>query len=238
MITGASRRLPGTVLPERYAESWRQPFYDRVASVISPGAAIVDVGSGRSPSVPVELRPRDCRYVGLDISATELAAAAPGSYDEAVVADLLAAPAGMSERFDLAVSWQVLEHVRSLPDALDAIHGLLRPGGHVAALLSGRWALFALANRLIPQQLGIRFMAATLGRDPDTVFPAHYDRATMNGLTSALRGWRHAEIVPRWRGAGYLSAFPRLQALYLVYEDWAGESHPNLATHYLVFARK
>src|SRR5213075_133047 len=100
VITVSSRRLPSPVLPERYAEPWRQPFYDRVASVISPGSAIVDVGSGRSPAVPVDLRPPDCRYVGLDISASELAAAAPCSYDEAVVADLLAAPEGLSERFD------------------------------------------------------------------------------------------------------------------------------------------
>jgi SAM-dependent methyltransferase len=225
-------------LPERYAEPWREAFYDRVASVLAPGAAILDVGAGRAPTIPVDLRPRDSRYVGLDVSASELAAAPAGSYDETVVADLLGAPIELAGAFDLAVSWQVLEHVRSLPAALAAIRGFLRPGGHLAALLSGRWALFAVANRLVPRGLGLRFMGATLGREPDTVFPAHYDSATMRGLTTALADWASHEIVPRYRGAEYLSGLPRAQSVYLRYEDRAHESHPNLATHYLVFAQK
>ena len=240
LVRGAPRRGRDDIegLPERYAVPWRRSFYEYVARVLAPGAAILDVGSGRSPAIPVDLRPPDCRYVGLDISARELAAAPVGSYDEAVVADLLEPPPELAGRFDLVVSWQVLEHVDSLVVALDAIHGCLRSGGHLAALLSGRWALFAVANRLIPRRIGVRLMGATLERDPETVFPARYDRATMSGITAALRGWTEAEIVPRYRGAGYLCAFPRLQALYVVYEGWARESHPNLATHYLVFAEK
>jgi 2-polyprenyl-6-hydroxyphenyl methylase/3-demethylubiquinone-9 3-methyltransferase len=218
--------------------AWRRAFYDYVTRVVAPGALILDVGSGASPAIPDELRPRGCHYVGLDISPSELAAAPAHSYDETIVADLLEVRPELEGRFDLVVSWQVLEHVHSLPAALDAIHAYLRPGGHLAALLSGRWALFAVANRVIPRRLGVRLMSATLGRDPNTVFPAHYDRATMSDLTSALRGWSHQEVVPRYRGAGYLCALPRLQALYLLYEGWVAESHPNLATHYLVFAQK
>jgi SAM-dependent methyltransferase len=216
---------------------WRRTFYDYVTRVVAPGASILDVGSGASPAIPRELRPRGCHYVGLDISPSELAAAPARSYDETFIADLLELRPELEGRFDLVVSWQVLEHVRSLPAALAAIHAYLRPGGHLAALLSGRWALFAVANRVIPRRLGVRLMGATLERDPNTVFPAHYDRATMSDLTSVLRAWSDQEVVPRYRGAGYLCAFPRLQALYLLYEGWA-ESHPNLATHYLVFAQK
>jgi SAM-dependent methyltransferase len=241
LVRGAPRRGRDDIegLPERYAVPWRRSFYEYVARVLAPGAAVLDVGSGRSPAIPVDLRPPDCRYVGLDISARELAAAPVGSYDETVVADLLEPRPELAGRFDLVVSWQALEHVHSLTAALDAIHAYLRPGGHLAGLLSGRWGLFAVANRLVPQRLGVRLMGATLDRDPNTVFPARYDRATMNGLRVALGGWTRAEIVPRYRGAGYLCAFPRLQALYLVYEDWACDSHhPDLATHYLVFAEK
>jgi 2-polyprenyl-6-hydroxyphenyl methylase/3-demethylubiquinone-9 3-methyltransferase len=190
------------------------------------------------PAIPVDLRPPGCRYAGLDISAHELAAAPAGSYDETFVADLLEPRPELMGRFDLVVSWQVLEHVDSLVSALDAIHLCLRSGGHLAAMLSGRWALFAVANRLIPRRIGVRLMGVMLGRDPETVFPARYDRATMNGITTALGGWTEVEVVPRYRGAGYLCACPRLQALYLVYEGWVRESHPNLATHYLVFAQK
>jgi 2-polyprenyl-6-hydroxyphenyl methylase/3-demethylubiquinone-9 3-methyltransferase len=240
LIRGAPRRGRDDVegLPDRYAVPWRRPFYDYVARMLPPGAAILDVGSGRSPAIPADLRPPDCRYVGLDISARELAAAPVGSYDETVVADLLEPRPELAGRFDLVVSWQVLEHVDSLVVALDSIHMSLRGGGHLAALLSGRWALFAVANRLIPSRIGVRLMGATIERDPETVFPARYDRATMRELTAALGRWTAAEVLPCYRGAGYLCAFPRLQALYLAYEGWARESHPNLATHYLVFAEK
>jgi SAM-dependent methyltransferase len=240
LLRGAPRRGRNDVegLPDRYSVPWRSAFYDHVAGVLVPGASVLDVGSGRSPAVPVDLRPPGCRYVGLDISAAELSSAPRGSFDETVVADLLAAPSELEGEFDLVVSWQVLEHVRTLPAAVDAIHAFLRPGGRLAALLSGRWALFAVANRLIPGRLGVRLMRAALERDPATVFPAYYDGATMSGLRVALRDWTCAEIVPRYRGAGYLGAVPRLQALYLPYEGWARKSHPDLATHYLVFAEK
>jgi SAM-dependent methyltransferase len=240
LIHGGPRRGRDDVegLPDRYAVPWRRPFYDYLSRVLAPGASVLDVGSGRSPAIPVDLRPPDCHYVGLDISARELAVAPVGSYDETVVADLLEPRPELAARFDLVVSWQVLEHVESLVVALDAIHMCLRSGGHLAALLSGRWALFAVANRLIPRQIGVRLMGATIERDPETVFPARYDRATMSELTAALGGWAAAEVVPQYRGAGYLCAFPRLHALYLAYEGWARESHPNLATHYLVFAEK
>lgn len=240
LVRSAPRRGRDDVegLPERYAVPWRRPFYEYVERVLAPGAAILDVGSGRSPAIPVELRPPGCHYVGLDISARELEGAPVSSYDETLVADLQELGPELAERFDLVVSWQVLEHVDSLVVALDRMHMCLRSGGHLAALLSGRWALFAVANRLIPRRIGVRLMGATLERDPETVFPARYDRATMGGLTAALGGWTEAEVVPRYRGAGYLCAFPRLQALYLVYEGWVRKSHPNLATHYLVFAQK
>jgi SAM-dependent methyltransferase len=138
--------------------------------------------------------------------------------------------------FDAVVSWQVLEHVRSLPAAFGSMRRVLRGGGLLGALLSGRWAVFAVANRVVPHAVAARLLQARLARDPDSVFPARYDRATRNGIEAALVGWTDVEIVPRYRGATYLNGAPRLQQLYLTYENWAASGHPNLATHYLVFA--
>jgi SAM-dependent methyltransferase len=223
-------------LPPRYSDSWQRPFYDRVTIALAESASVLDVGSGRSPAVPPELRPKGCRYVGLDLSAQELAAAPPGAYDETIVTDLLDLHPEQIGTFDAVVSWQVLEHVRSLPAAFRSMRRVLRGGGLLGALLSGRWAVFAVANRLVPHAVAARVLQERLDRDPHSVFPAHYDRATRNGIEAALAGWNDVEIIPRYRGATYLNGAPRLQQLYLTYENWAASGHPNLATHYLVFA--
>jgi SAM-dependent methyltransferase len=228
----------GVPLPQRYDEPWRQPFYDRVSDVIGLGSSVLDVGSGRTPAIPPELRPAHCRYVGLDIAEAELALAPPGSYEETITTDIVHVPEPLQEQFDLVVCWQVLEHVRSLKDALSAMYRLLRPGGHLAAMVSARWAYFAVANRLVPREIGLRFMHSRLGRRRDTVFPAYYDRSTMRGIHACLAGWSRVEVLPRYRGASYLTGLPTLQRLYVAYENWASRGHPSLATHYLVFAEK
>ncbi len=114
---------------------------------------ILDVGSGRLPCRTPDLRPSDCHYVGLDISAAELAAAESGSYDECVVADI-AGPRDQElvGRFDLVVSFQVLEHVRPLDRALDNMHAYLRPGGRLVAQMSGTFAPFSLLGKVMPQR--------------------------------------------------------------------------------------
>lgn len=238
LARGESEATSNLRLPERYQESWTQPFHERFLAVATAGTTILDVGSGRSPAIPVPLRPDGCRYVGLDISAGELAQAPSGSYDDVVVADLLNPPRSLHEHFDLVVSWQLLEHVRSLQRALDSIHDALRPDGTFIGLLSGRWAIFAIANRLLPRRVGIRFLQTRLARDPETVFRAYYDQATFRGIRRCLSGWAESDVVPRYRGGSYLSPSPRLQQLYLAYEGWVATGHPNLATHYLVSARK
>jgi hypothetical protein len=78
-------------------------------------------------------------------------------------------------------------------------------------------------------------MQRFLGRDPESVFPAWYDRCYYSALARMAEHWSAWEVVPRYRGTGYLSFAPVLQRAYLVYENWAERSgHPNLATHYLV----
>jgi len=225
-------------LPDRYFDVWREPFHERLRAVLAPGAVVLDAGSGRSPAVPTDLRPANCYYVGLDVSAEELALAPSDAYDDVVVADLLALDPTLYETFDVVVSWQVLEHVRSLPVALDTIQRYLKPGGYLVAQLSGRWAAFAVLNRMVPHSLGARIMRRFLKREPDTVFRAYYDHATMSGIAGALDAWRDVEIIPRYRGGTYFAPLPIAQRLYFADEEWAQERHANLATHYLVVAKK
>jgi ubiquinone/menaquinone biosynthesis C-methylase UbiE len=209
-----------------------------VAPFLGDGVEILDVGSGRNPAIPSDVRPNTCRYVGLDLSAAELACAPPGSYDETYVADVAARLPELEDRFDLIVSWQALEHVRAMDLALRNLHAYAKPaGGRLVALVAGRFSAFALLNQLLPQTFSETAMKRLLGRDPDTVFGAHYDRCYYSALEPLLMQWSNWEVLPLYRGAGYFSFATPLERIYLAYEDWICRAgRKNLATHYLLTA--
>lgn len=232
-------RSAGRSLPARYEEDWRSIFYSRVTEALAPNARILDVGPGGSPVVPPASRPPGCFYAALDVSSAELAKASAGSYDEVWVADVAMKLPELQHSFDLIVSWQVLEHVKPLGDALRNLHAYLRNGGILVAHLSGGRSVFAVLNRALPQRVGRWLLTTLLGRDPKTVFPAYYDGCTYTGLRRLLDGWNASSVTPRYRGASYLAFSPILQRVYLAYEDWLVRSmKADYATHYLVTARK
>jgi SAM-dependent methyltransferase len=224
---------------DRYADNWKENFDAQYERYLYEGMTILDAGSGRSPAVSLSKRPANIRYIGLDISAPEMALAPEGSYDEQYPVDLTIHQASLDSQIDLVVSWQVLEHVTPLSAALDNIHSYLKPGGHLVALLSGRNAYFSAFNRMIPERVGILAMKYLLGRPPDTVFPAHYDACTHSELSRLLSDWGEVDIIPIFRGADYFRFFPPLARLYRLYEDWAVRSgKKDLATHYVISASK
>jgi SAM-dependent methyltransferase len=141
--------------------------------------------------------------------------------------------------FDLIVSFQVLEHVRSLDSAMMTFHSYFVPGGHFVGQFSGTYSFFALANRAIPDRLAVWLVDRLTERTADTVFPAHYNHCWDRQIRRILRPWSTAAIEPLYLGAGYLRSVPPLQWLYLVYENWAIRAgQRNLATHYLVDATR
>lgn len=218
-------------------QTWQEPFRAQMADVLRPGVTILDVGGGRHPAIRREDLPSRARYIGLDLSLREMQAAPTGSYDEMIEADIAEPVPELVGAIDLAVSWQVLEHVVSMQSAIANLHAYLRPGGRLVAHLSGGRAVFALINRAIPHALAAAALRQLLDRDPETIFPARYDACTYTGLTRVLKDWSRVRIEPRFAGAGYLGFSRPLQRLYLLAEDrLARGNHPDLATHYLVVA--
>ena len=116
-------------LPSRYQTRWQDPFEDSIRARLRDGITILDVGSGRNPTLTPAERPTNTTYVGLDVAGKELRMAGPGAYDKSVVADLATRVPGLVGSVDLAVSWQVFEHIKPLGAALDNLHAYLKPGG-------------------------------------------------------------------------------------------------------------
>ena len=228
-------------LPPRYQGRWQEPFEDRVGQLLREDMTVLDVGSGRNPTLAQHDRPRNTRYVGLDLSARELELAGPGAYDEIVVADLATPVDALRGTIDLAISWQVFEHVKPLERAFDNLHAYLRPGGTLVSLFSGKWSAFGVLNQLIPNAIGTRLVERTMRRrgTDHPAFPAFYDRCSDRGLREMTSGWTRVEIEPLFRGATYFHFSGALTRMYLTYENAAYEAQrANLATHYLLVAQR
>ena len=235
-IATVVRRASRGDLPERYQRPSDHEFRARVAGALSSGARILDVGAGRHPTVAVADRPPGCHYVGLDVSRAELDQAPPGSYQDTVVADVTQRVPALDGRFDLALSFQVLEHVKPLDVALENLRAVLRPGGRLIAQMSGSFALFALAGRVVPMRLRSRVLVG-LGRHPEHIFPVHFHKCWYGALEKILEPWQGAEVVPVHAGADYFRFSRHVQAAYVGYEEWAFRGdHGNLASYYVVDA--
>jgi SAM-dependent methyltransferase len=224
-------------LPPRYGYQMQNVLLERLEPLLLPGIAILDVGAGRSPTIAPERRPAGCTYVGLDISAEELNESEPQAYDEKIVQDV-SKPLSVERPFDIAMSWQVLEHVRPLDRAFENLRLVLRPGGTLLAPLSGYYAAFSLLARVMPHTLRVWAMTRFLAHPEELKFPTHYDHCNSRALRQMLSSWSRVEIVPFYRGADYFRAFRPVQRAYLAYEAVI-ERHAleSLATHYLVVAR-
>ena len=228
-------------LPARYDVPWRQPFGDAIDRRLTDGCRILDIGSGRSPSVAADRRPLNCEYIGLDIAADELRAAGTSAYTDIVVADITQQVPELLDRFDLAISWQVLEHVRPVSEAVQNIHSYLREAGMMISLLSGKFAAFALANRILPNTIGHAVVTRTMSRTAEKtpVFPAYYDRCYATGLRRVFAQFREVTLMPFYRGANYFNFSRVLMKTYLAYENriYRRDSE-NLASHYLIIATR
>lgn len=230
---------PAPTLPPRYSVPWRRAFDDPIRERLVPGIAVLDIGSGRHPAIRPEDRPANVRYVGLDLSSTELNAAGEGAYTETIAADATNPVRELAGQFDLVISWQVLEHVRDLEATIAHIREYLKPGGRFVALFSGSWSAFGVINRLLPDRIGSRIVDRTMKRTENNVpvFPAYYDRCSYGKIAPMLDDWTNARITALYNGARYFRFLPPLQRVYIRYENWTERSgKKNLATHYLVVA--
>ncbi len=235
----ATRAAAHGELPGRYEAWWHALYNDHLEPSMRPDITILDVGAGRTPSIPPERRPPRSRYIGLDLSQSELDHAPEGWYDDSVAADVTEHMSILEGSCDLAVSYFVLEHVADLPRAFDNIHSYLVPGGRMVTIFAGTFSPFGLANRLMPHAVSSFILRSLLQRPTESVFPAHYDRCWATAIEKSLKSWSAAEVLPLWYGAPYLAFSRILQALYVGYEEWARVAdHPNLAPYYLVSATR
>ena len=225
-------------LPPRYAEQIRERFDALAAPGLREGATVLDLGSGRDPVYPVGGRPAGLRYIGLDVSAHELEVAPPGSYDETIVSDAAVPVPALEGRCDLIVSWQVFEHLGDLPATVANLRRYLMPDGRLVAMLSGRFAAFALANAVLPARVGNAVASRVLGvpqrghASPRTTTTATRRPCAAPSATGGASSWCPSTAARCTSASRRLPSRPTCAT-----RIWADRRRiETLATHYLLCA--
>jgi hypothetical protein len=91
----------------------------------------------------------------------------------------------------------------------------------------------------MPHRAKMWVATRVLGHREEEKFPTRYDPSSHRALTGMLESWSEVEIVPFYRGAPYLKFSRPLMRAYVAYESAVERRRKvNLATHYLVVARR
>jgi 2-polyprenyl-3-methyl-5-hydroxy-6-metoxy-1,4-benzoquinol methylase len=133
---------------------------------------VLDAGCGHRMPVPIA---DDIRVVGIDIDAAQLRP----DLDEAIEADLQTYDLG-SDRFDVVICWNVLEHVSDPMVVIARFLRALRPGGVIVLGLPHVASVKGLVTKHTPQWFHAWVWRHVLGAGP-----GHEEFPTI--LSSALK---------------------------------------------------
>lgn len=119
-----------------------------------PGACLIEIGCGGSRWLPYF-----CREFGYDISGIDYTVAGirlsqaildrAGVSGQIVQGDLFEPPPDWINRFDVVVSFGLVEHFENTAQVISACARYLRPGGRMITLVPTMRGLYGLAYRLL-----------------------------------------------------------------------------------------
>lgn len=180
-------------------------------------AVVVDLGGGRTCSFAEQLQERsDLKIIAVDISGEELEANTV--VDEKRVADVAMSLPFRPGSVDLIVSRTLLEHVDGVPEAIGNIHTALKQGGRTFHLVPCRYALFALAARLINFDVARRVLHVLIPEAKGVVeFEVYYDHCHPRALASVFEraGFKSTSVECTWDQSDYFKAlFPVFVLVY------------------------
>jgi SAM-dependent methyltransferase len=230
---------------------WSWENYKRTVTEISRAKGLtrhLEVGGGRDPLfLPPEVAALGFDVTLNDISADELARA-PAGYSTVqcdIAGDDAKAILG-AERYDIAYSRMVMEHVPDVPKMWENIAYTLAPGGVAFAFFPTLHAPPYVLNRMIPEKISRWILETVLpdrreeGDNPK--FPAFYRYcfSEENKIVPMLKraGFREVVVLPFW-GYSYFWKFPGIKQIDAAFTKFATEREWRLVSSFAyVIAKK
>lgn len=230
-------------LPEPFIRSFNRRFTETAARYVNgtQGRIVVDVGAGREchflPFVADDARPV---MIGVDIDEEEIRA--NGDLALRVVGDVAHGWMFGTESVDFLISRSVVEHIHDNRAYFANAAAALRPGGYFINLFPGRYAPFAMVNRLLPDALARRvlYFFHPHFRDP-CGFKPYYDRCYDSAIRRMLdeNGLEVVELELRYYQSLYCDFFAPLYLVSLAYDYTMYRlGIRNMASQILLVARK
>ncbi len=141
---------------------------------VGPDVHLVEVGCARSQALPVFAKRLGLAVAGIDYSAIGCAQTTKmleleGVNGEIYCFDIFALPESLKHRFDIVVSFGLIEHFSNTNEIVSALAALLKPGGLIFTNIPNMRGVTGFVQKLLNKKIYDIHMPLT----PDQVRSAH-----------------------------------------------------------------
>jgi SAM-dependent methyltransferase len=242
-VIGLNRRFCRRLTPTHVHETNVFGMYRKLAIILLSHPEItrvLDCGAGKAWHFPEHYkRWYGIELIGVDIDADEMAHNA--ALDEKIACDVTESIPIASDSIDLVMVSSGIEHFRNNERFLTNVYALLRPGGYLLAQFPGRYAPFAIANRIFPSWLTEQLLKYGMQDAGELGFTAYYDRTHYTAFATMAKeaGFIISYHVPGYYSSSYAECFFPLWLCSYIYDIMRfGCGVRNLASYNLFVLQK
>lgn len=239
-----NKRLSQAITPDHFHEANVFAAYHKIGAILlsHPNTKVVlDVGAGKQWHFPKHYKGwYGIKLIGLDIDGAEMKENL--LLDEKVECDAVEQIPLPPESVDLVMISSGIEHFSNNQKFLKNAFDVLGPGGYLIAQFPGRYAPFAVANRLLPNSTSKKLLAASMGETAEHLgFTAHYDRTNYSAFRKMVQasGFKVIYHLPGYNSSSYFEFFvPFYLVSYLCDSAMHAAGLRDLAAYNLWVLRK
>jgi SAM-dependent methyltransferase len=197
-------------------------MYRKIGTMLlsHPGVhRVADVAAGKSWGFPKEFKEwYGLKLIGLDIDRAEMDD--NDALDEKIVCDAVEKIPLEPGSLDMVSVHSGVEHFSDTERFLANTYAALRPGGVALLQFPGRYAPFAIVNRLVPRAMTRRLLDLTVGDTEELGFLAYYDRTNYSAFMSISRrvGFETMYYFPGYFSSYYSEFFLPLFIVHYAYD--------------------
>ncbi len=218
----ANRQLSQRMTPRHVHEANVFGAYRKIGTIVLSHpqvSRVADVGAGKEWQFPAYYKSwYGIHLIGLDIDGDEMVGNA--ALDERIVCDAVEAIPLPDASVDVVMVHSGIEHFHDNERFLRNVFRILRPGGFMLAQFPGRYAPFAIANRLLPDWVAKKVLKVSMGETDALGFKAYYDRTNYKAFSKLARdaGFHETYHLPGYFSSSYFEFFSPLFVLSYAYD--------------------